>query len=148
MCFSAYLVNQVPQLCSRKLGQLLLITISRFFCYCWLLNAKPASNSVLHKSRLYVGLGRLTYKVRLFVCRIGLFAQQLCKADWLEFSSCEPLLTPLLPGAKRFLSLDELRFLGHKGSIQVSEKLHTYPSPKLTLPLTFHLGQNFGLGEG
>ena len=141
MCFSAYLVNQVPQLCSPKLGQLLLITISRFFVivgfyisvHASIGDGRPGSNSVLHKSRLYVGLGRLTYQVRLFVCRIGFFAQQLCKADWLEFSSCEPLLTPLLPGVKSFLSLGQLRFLGHKGSIQVSEKLHTYPSPKLTL---------------
>ena len=34
------------------------------------------------------------------------------------------------------------------GSIQVSAKLPTYPSPELTLTLTFHLGQNDGLGEG
>ena len=34
------------------------------------------------------------------------------------------------------------------GSIQVSEKLPTYPSPKSTLTLTSHLGQNVGLGEG
>ena len=34
------------------------------------------------------------------------------------------------------------------GSIKVSGKLLTYPSPKLTLTLTFHLGQNDGLGEG
>jgi len=34
---------------------------------------------------------------------------------------------------------DEFRFLG---------KLPTYPSPKLTLTLTSHLGQNGGLGEG
>ena len=27
-------------------------------------------------------------------------------------------------------------------------KLPTYPSPKPTLPLTSHLGQNVGLGEG
>ena len=29
----------------------------------------------------------------------------------------------------------------------VSGKLPTYPSPKLTLTLTSHLGQNVGLGE-
>ena len=34
------------------------------------------------------------------------------------------------------------------GSIKVSGKLPTYPSPKTTLSLTSHLGQNFGLGEG
>ena len=28
------------------------------------------------------------------------------------------------------------------------EKLPTYPSPKQTLSLTSHLGQNVGLGEG
>ena len=33
-------------------------------------------------------------------------------------------------------------------SIKVSGKLPTYPSPELTLALTFHLGQNDGLGEG
>ena len=33
-------------------------------------------------------------------------------------------------------------------SIQVCGKLPTYPSPKLTLTLTSHLGQNDGLGEG
>ena len=31
------------------------------------------------------------------------------------------------------------------GSIWVSGKLPTYPFPKLTLTLTSHLGQNFGL---
>ena len=34
---------------------------------------------------------------------------------------------------------DQFWFLG---------KLPTYPSPKLTLTLTCHLGQNDGLGEG
>ena len=34
------------------------------------------------------------------------------------------------------------------GSIKVSGKLPTYPSPKLTLTLTSHLGENLGLGEG
>ena len=34
------------------------------------------------------------------------------------------------------------------GPIQVSGKLSTYPSPKLTLTLTSHLGQNVGLVEG
>ena len=34
------------------------------------------------------------------------------------------------------------------GSIYVSGKLPTYPSPKSTLTLTSHLGQNVGLGEG
>ena len=33
-------------------------------------------------------------------------------------------------------------------SIKVSEKLPTYPSPKSTLSLSSHLGQNVGLGEG
>ena len=33
-------------------------------------------------------------------------------------------------------------------SIYVSEKLPTYPSPKSTLTLTSHLGQNVGLGKG
>ena len=33
-------------------------------------------------------------------------------------------------------------------SIQVSGKLPTYPSPKLTLTLTSRLGQNDSLGEG
>ena len=35
--------------------------------------------------------------------------------------------------------LDKFKFLG---------KLLTYPSPKLTVTLTSHLGQNDGLGEG
>ena len=35
-----------------------------------------------------------------------------------------------------------------RGSIYVSGKLPTYPSPKLTLTLTSHLRQNGGLGEG
>ena len=34
------------------------------------------------------------------------------------------------------------------GSLYVSGKLSTYPSPEPTLTLTFHLGQNVGLGEG
>ena len=34
------------------------------------------------------------------------------------------------------------------GSFYVSGKLPTYPSPKLTLTLTSHLGPNAGLGEG
>ena len=33
-------------------------------------------------------------------------------------------------------------------SLYVSGKLPTYPSPKLTLTHTSHLGQNVGLGEG
>ena len=33
-------------------------------------------------------------------------------------------------------------------SLYVSGKLPTYPSPKPILKLTFHLGQNVGLGEG
>ena len=35
-----------------------------------------------------------------------------------------------------------------RGSLKVSGKLPTYPSLKLTLTLTSHLGQNDGLGEG
>ena len=34
------------------------------------------------------------------------------------------------------------------GSFYVSGKLPTYPSPKPTLILSSHLGQNIGLGEG
>ena len=34
------------------------------------------------------------------------------------------------------------------GLIWVSGKLPTYPSPKPTLTLTSHLGQNVGFGEG
>ena len=34
------------------------------------------------------------------------------------------------------------------GLLYVSAKLPTYPSPKPTLTLTSHLGQNVGLGEG
>ena len=33
-------------------------------------------------------------------------------------------------------------------NLQRNGKLPTYPSPKLTLTLTSHLGQNDGLGEG
>ena len=36
----------------------------------------------------------------------------------------------------------------HLGSIQVSRKLPTYPSPNSMLTLTSHLWQNSGLGEG
>ena len=35
-----------------------------------------------------------------------------------------------------------------EGSLYVSGKLPTYPSPNPTLTLTSHLGQNVGLGEG
>ena len=41
--------------------------------------------------------------------------------------------------AEQGIVLDQFRFLG---------KLPTYPSPKPTLSLTSHLGQNVGLGEG
>ena len=34
------------------------------------------------------------------------------------------------------------------GSLNVSGKLPTYSSPKPTLTITSHLGQNVGLGEG
>ena len=34
------------------------------------------------------------------------------------------------------------------GAFYISGKLPTYPSPKPTLTLTSHLGQNAGLGEG
>ena len=36
----------------------------------------------------------------------------------------------------------------NSGLISVSGKLPTYPSPKPTLTLTSHLGQNVGFGEG
>ena len=36
----------------------------------------------------------------------------------------------------------------YTASLYVSGKLPTYPSPKLTLTLAAHLGQNVGLGEG
>ena len=36
----------------------------------------------------------------------------------------------------------------HAGSLYISGKVHTYPSPKPTLILTSQLGQNVGLGEG
>ena len=39
-------------------------------------------------------------------------------------------------------------FVYQVGLIKVSEKLPTYSSPKLTLTLTPHFGQNDGLGEG
>ena len=35
-----------------------------------------------------------------------------------------------------------------KSALYVSGKLSTYPSPKPTLTLSFHSGQNVGLGEG
>ena len=38
--------------------------------------------------------------------------------------------------------------LGFMGSIWVSGKLRTYPSPKPTLTLTSRLGQDVNLGEG
>ena len=34
------------------------------------------------------------------------------------------------------------------GSLYISGKLPTYPSPKPTLTITAHLGKNVGLGEG
>jgi len=37
---------------------------------------------------------------------------------------------------------------GPSSFLYVSGKLPTYPSPKPTLTLTSHLGQNVGLGEG
>ena len=40
------------------------------------------------------------------------------------------------------------QFCAQVGSLYVSGKLPTYPSPKPTLTLTSHLGQNIGLGEG
>ena len=40
------------------------------------------------------------------------------------------------------------RLVEKDGSIHVSGKLTTYPSPNLTLILTFHFGQNVGVGEG
>ena len=43
---------------------------------------------------------------------------------------------------------DELDKNKEKGSIKVSGKLPTYPSPKLTLTLNSYFGQNDGLGEG
>ena len=39
-------------------------------------------------------------------------------------------------------------FLKKSGSLKVSGKLTTYPSPKLILTLTSHSGQNVGLGKG
>ena len=44
--------------------------------------------------------------------------------------------------------LFSLPLKNHYGSFYVSEKLPTYPSPKLTWTLTSHLGQSVGLGEG
>ena len=40
------------------------------------------------------------------------------------------------------------KFRKKNGSLNVSRKLPTYPSPKPTLTLTSHFGQNVGLGEG
>ena len=40
------------------------------------------------------------------------------------------------------------RFARDTGSLYVSGKLSTYPSPKPTLTLCSHLGQNVGLGKG
>ena len=41
----------------------------------------------------------------------------------------------------------EGELVGSFGSLYVSGKLPTYSSPRPTLTLTSHLGQNFGLGE-
>ena len=41
----------------------------------------------------------------------------------------------------------ESELVGSFGSLYVSGKLPTYSSPRPTLTLTSHLGQNFGLGE-
>ena len=37
---------------------------------------------------------------------------------------------------------------GHFGSLYISGKLPSYPSPRPTFTLTFHLEKNVGLGEG
>ena len=51
-------------------------------------------------------------------------------------------VAPLFPG------IPVRRAREKEGSFYVSGKLPTYPSPKPTLALTFHLGQNVSLGEG
>ena len=64
--------------------------------------------------------------------------------EWYRISSiCDssPLQTPV---RRSFTYRNRAKI----GSIWVSRKLPTYPSPKLTLTLTSHLGQNDGLGEG
>ena len=63
--------------------------------------------------------------------------------EWYRISSiCDsPLQTPV---RRSFTYRNRAKIR----SIWVSRKLPTYPSPKLTLTLTSHLGQNDGLGEG
>jgi len=48
----------------------------------------------------------------------------------------------------RRITLYRARHDTNLGSLYVSGKLPTYPSPKPTLTLTCHLGQNVGLREG
>ena len=51
-------------------------------------------------------------------------------------------------GFHKFVQVTFLHLFSGDGSLYVSGKLHTYPSPKPTLALTSHLEQNVGLGEG
>ena len=53
----------------------------------------------------------------------------------------------LLPKNWAGWAMEMKHFIGMAGSMQVSEKLTTYPSPNLILTLSSHFGQNVGLGE-
>ena len=61
------------------------------------------------------------------------------------YYACEPIG---LIGNKRKTKPKVLPCCTILRSVYVSGKLPTYPSPKPTLTLTSHLGQNVGLGEG
>ena len=61
------------------------------------------------------------------------------------YYACEPIG---LIGNKRKTKPKVLPCCTIPRSVYVSGKLPTYPSPKPTLTLTSHLGQNVGLGEG
>ena len=48
----------------------------------------------------------------------------------------------------KFTGKIKIHIYVNSGSVKVSGKLPTYPSPNPTLILTSHFGQNVGLGEG
>ena len=72
-----------------------------------------------------------------FVCLVALSLTQS-----MYFRSRDPAMI-------EFFSYPCLQLkVSSRGSLDLSGKLPTYPSPKLTLTLTSHLEQNVGLGEG
>ena len=54
----------------------------------------------------------------------------------------------MLGGSRKYPHPPHDRLLEISDQFRFPGNLPTYPSPKLTLTLTSHLGQNDGLGEG